>query len=95
MLSIGSFGRSASCEELIPYASVSVLSIPKFLRKFNFAKTVKRHICNVKNLRLGHDLHTSISKQYKDFAIVPGSVQFRENKTIVKIFEFTVTDNQQ
>ena len=43
-----------------------------FRENFIFAKSVKRHICNVKNLQLGHDLPLSvndilISPFHKDF----------------------------
>ena len=32
-----------------------------FCENIVFAKSVKRHICNVKNWRLGHDLPTSVN----------------------------------
>ena len=43
-----------------------------FRENFNFANSVKRHICDAKNLRLAHDLHISvkdrvISAYRKDF----------------------------
>ena len=36
-------------------------TIQKKLREFIFANSVKRHICNVKNSRLEHDLATSVN----------------------------------
>ena len=64
-----------------------------FARIF-FAKSVRRHICDIKNSLLEHD----ISKHWADFAISRGFLfsrnfadsKFRENKTIAKISEFTV-----
>ena len=67
-----------------------------FRENFIFAKSIKRHICDVKNSRLGHDLPTSV----KDIVISPfrdDSIftklricEVRENKTIGKISKFTV-----
>ena len=56
-----------------------------FREHFIFANSVKRHICDVKNLQLGHAL--PISKRQIDFAISRG-FYFRE--TLAKISEFTV-----
>ena len=59
--------------------------------------SVIRHICGVKNSRLGPDLPTSVNDS--DFAISRvfyfhetshAYAKFREIKTFAKIFEFTV-----
>ena len=67
-----------------------------YRENFTFVKSVKRHINDVKNSRLGHDLPTSVN----DIVISPfregifsrnfAYAKFRENKTLVKISEFTV-----
>ena len=67
-----------------------------FREHFIFATSVKRHICDVKNSRLGYDLPTSVN----DRVILPfrevffsrkfAYAKFRENKTLAKISEFTV-----
>ena len=69
----------------------------KSVRKFFFLNSVKRHICDVKVLRLGHDL-PCIS--VNDIVILPfhkdlfsqnfACAKFCENKTLAKISEFTV-----
>ena len=38
-----------------------------FCENFIFANSVKRHVCHVKNLRIGHDLATSVN--YSHFTI--------------------------
>ena len=48
-----------------------------FARDFIFANSVKRHICDVKNLRLGHDLPISVNER----VIVP----FREDFIFKKL----------
>ena len=62
---------------------------------FVFAKSVKRHICDVQTSRPRHDLPISVN--YIDFVISRGFnlrnfayAKFRENKTLAKISEFTV-----
>ena len=35
----------------------------KFCKNFFFANSVKRHICNVKNSQLRHDLHISVNER--------------------------------
>ena len=62
-----------------------------FRENFIFTNSVKRHIYPVENSRLGHDLPTSandrlISTFRKDFIFT----KLHENKTLVKISEFTV-----
>ena len=77
---------------------------------FIFSNSVKRHICHVKNSRVGHDLPKSINDKFispfhKGFIFMKVSkgakirkrynqvphAKFRENKTLAKISEFTVT----
>ena len=52
------------------------------------------HVHDVKNSRFGHDIHITISVNDRvilTFSIVLISyAKFRENKTLAKIFEFTV-----
>ena len=62
-----------------------------------FADAVKRHICDPQTSRLRHDLHVSVNDGVnllfreglfsRNFAYA----KFRENKTIAKIFESTVS----
>ena len=48
-----------------------------FRNNFIFANSLKRHICDVKNLQLGHDLPISV----KDILISP----FREDFIFTKL----------
>ena len=48
-------------ENPIGLKRVNILYIQKFRDDFIFSKSVKRHICNFKNLRLGHDLPIPIN----------------------------------
>ena len=58
--------------------------------------SVKRHICDAKNSRLGHDLHISVNDRVisvfrEDFIFGNFAyAKFRENKTLAKISELTV-----
>ena len=67
-----------------------------FRDNFIFANNVKWHICEVKNLRLGYDQPTSVKdREISPFREVLFSwnfayAKFRENKTLMKISEFTV-----
>ena len=70
-----------------------------FREDFIFAICIERHICDAKKSRIGHDLPI-YSKQRSDFAISQGfyfheTSQFRENKTLAKISEFTVMPQSQ
>ena len=52
---------------------------------------IKRHICDVRNSRLGHDIPISVN----DRVILPfrecfNITKLRKNKTLAKISEFTV-----
>ena len=64
---------------------------------FIFANSVKRHICDVKNSRLGHYLPISINvrviSSFREGYIFTKLRTFCENKTLAKISEFTVGDN--
>ena len=42
-----------------------------FRENFILAYSIKRHICDAKNLRLGHDLHISVKGQ-SDFGLSRG-----------------------
>ena len=62
-----------------------------------FANNVKRHVCVVTNLQLGHDLPTSLNGSvicsFREGFIVAKlrvCAKFSEYKTLVKISEFTV-----
>ena len=58
---------------------------PKIFENFIFANTIERHTCDVKNLRLGHDLPISVI----DRAISQG-FHFHETspmRTLAKISE--------
>ena len=62
-----------------------------FCKKFIFANSIKRHISDVKNLRLMQDLPISVN----DRVILPFCEGFiftklHENKVLGKISEFTV-----
>ena len=66
-----------------------------------FANGVERHICDVKNSRQRHDLPISVNDRVispfheglfsRNFAYA----KFRENKTLAKIYEFTVCNKHQ
>ena len=67
-----------------------------FREKFIFANRVKRHICDVKYSRLGHDIPISLN----DRVISPFRKGFiftklRENKTLAKISKFTVCGSRK
>ena len=69
--------------------------VGNFREKIIFPNSVKRHICDVKNSRLGHDLAISINNRVisafgEDFIFSNLYAKFRENKVLAKIFEFTV-----
>ena len=62
-----------------------------FRENIIFAKSVKRHICDVKNSLQGHDLPISVNDRMisplcEDFIYT----NFHENKTLAKMSEFTV-----
>ena len=67
-----------------------------FRENLIFASSIKRHICEVRNSRLGHDIPISGNGR----VILPfregfnftklAYAKFRENKTLAKISEFTV-----
>ena len=65
-----------------------------FRENFIFANSVKRHICDAKNLRLGHDLPISVNDRvispFREDFIFTKLAKFRKNKTLAKISEFTV-----
>ena len=65
-----------------------------FRENFIFMKSVKRHIYDVKNSRLGHDLPTSVNdiSPFREglFSRNFAYAKFRKNKTLAKISEFTV-----
>ena len=69
---------------------ICLLKIQKFSREFIFANSVKRHICDVKNSRLGHDLLTSVDdiviSPFRKGFIFTKPAKFRENKTLAKIY---------
>ena len=58
-----------------------------FRDNFIFTNSVKRHICDAKISRLGHDLHISVNDRLRGFYFHETSL--RENKTLAKISEFT------
>ena len=66
-----------------------------FRENIIFANSVKRHICDVKNLRLRHDLPISVNDT--DFAISRGFyftkyAKFREYKTLAKIRIYSIIE---
>ena len=62
-----------------------------------FAKSVKRHICEVNYSRLGHDVLISVNDRvispfHEDsFLMKLRNAKFGENKTLAKISDFTGT----
>ena len=63
-----------------------------FRENFIFANSIKRHICDVKNLRLGNDLPTSvnakvISSFHKEFIFKKLRLHICENKTLAKMHD--------
>ena len=85
-----------SCNKIFLFAKFQ-----NFRENFNFANIVKRHICNVKNSLLGHDLPTLVH----DRVILPFREGFIFTKLricevsrkikLVKISEFTVLAIQE
>ena len=81
--------------------SVNHCKFGNFRKNIIFANRVKRHICDIKNPRQGHDLPTSVNYR----VILPFREGFiltkirnresRENKTISKIFQFTACMQRQ
>ena len=69
-----------------------------FRENFILAYSVKTHICNVENSQKGRDLPISVNDRVispirEDFIFTKLNfvyAKFRENKTLAKIFEFTV-----
>ena len=67
-----------------------------FRENFIFANSVKRHICDIKNLRLGHDLPISLNDRVippfrEDFIFKKLRLcEVSQNETLAKISEFTV-----
>ena len=68
-----------------------------FREGFILVNNVTRHICHIKNSRLGHNLPTLVKGQewFRHFTRVLfsrnlASANFPENKILVKISEFTV-----
>ena len=65
-----------------------------FCENFIFTNSAKTHVFNVKNLQQERDLPISVnnrvnSKICEDFILY---AKFHKNKTLAKIFEFTVYD---
>ena len=74
------------------------IKLGNFRENFIFTNSIKRHIWDVRNSRLGHDIPISVN----DRVILPfreglisrnfAYAKFRKNKTLAKIFDFTVLD---
>ena len=68
-----------------------------FRENYIFSKSFKSHICDIKNLRLGHDLPISVNDRViVQIARILFSrnfpyAKFSENKNLTKISGFTVT----
>ena len=101
VLSQSKYGKlkdSNSNKVIESYNKITCYRFGNFRENFIFANNIKRHISDVKNLRLRQDLLISIN----DRVILPfrdGCVctklriyaKFRENKVLAKISKFTVT----
>ena len=65
-----------------------------FCENFIFANSIKRHIYDVRNSRLWHDIRISVNDRvilpFHECFIFTKLRKFRENKTLAKISEFTV-----
>ena len=70
-----------------------------FHENFIIAKSVERHICDVKNSQLGHDLPISVSDRvivrFSEDFISRNFANFRENKTLVKKSKLTVNTYEE
>ena len=70
-----------------------------FSRDFIFANSIKRHICDVRNSRLGHDIRISVNNRVilpfrEGFNFTKLRMRsFAKIKTLAKNSEFTVYDN--
>ena len=81
-------------KSLMHFTSREYCKFRNFRENFIFTNRAKRHIRQVKNSPLGHDLPTSVNGK-SDFTSVLFSrnfsfAKFRKNKTLTKISEFTV-----
>ena len=56
-------GWSAVCNCGVSSESAKYCKFGNFRENFIFANSVKRHICDVKNSRLSHDLQISVKRQ--------------------------------
>ena len=54
-------GWSAVCNCGVSSESAKYCKFGNFRENFIFENSVKRHICDVKNSRLSHDLHISVN----------------------------------
>ena len=65
-----------------------------FHENFIFADSIKRHICDFKNWRIGHDVPILVNDRvispFREDSIF---IKLRENKILAKISEFTVFQN--
>ena len=92
--------HNALGQHCLPKYSFKYCKFGHFSENFIFANSVKRHICDIKNSRLRHDLPPSIN--LNDRVISPfheglfsqnfAYAKFHEIKTIVKISKFTVNN---
>ena len=57
-------------QSLLNGISITICKFGNFLENFIFANSVKRHICDVKIMRFGHDLLISVNDS--DFTITRG-----------------------
>ena len=68
-----------------------------FRENFIFANCAKRHICNVSNSRLGHELPTSINDRlistFREDFIFAKICEVLQNQNPREISEFTVLDS--
>ena len=88
--------HNTSCGSPLVYRAQLYCISGNFRENLIFANSVKRHTCDVKISRLGHDLPiTVIDSVISRFARISFSrnfayAKFHENKTLAKISEFTV-----
>ena len=85
------FSFAATCERNCKTQFPNVYCKSRiFCENFVFANSIKRHICDAKNSRLGHDLPISVNDRV--ISAFREDFKFRENIALVKISEFTVSN---
>ena len=98
VLGKGGYGKVIQCSPFITHTIIAQIWINcksvNFRKNFIFANSVLRHICEIKILRLGHDLPRSVNDRViTSFSECFIFTKLCENKTIAKISKVMVTQS--